>query len=168
MKTKEKKRKDSADPDLHDAAADREKLRPDTAFIDLPDVKDIPGQEYIKPPTVESYVDETISSADEEGTTKEKGPPEDDAVNVMEEEDEGLNDSTDSEDFTLKQAALDNTDDDGDPLNEKGFGEDLSGEDLDVPGADEDDEEEDTGEEDEENNVYSEDNDREDEIEGKD
>jgi hypothetical protein len=51
---------------------------------------------------------------------------------------------------------LDSTDDDGTPLNEKSFGEgrndDVSADDLDVPGADED---EMPGEEDEENEDYS-------------
>jgi hypothetical protein len=53
---------------------------------------------------------------------------------------------------------LDSTDDDGTPLNEKSFGEgrndDLSADDLDVPGADEDGDEV-SGEEDEENEDYS-------------
>ena len=56
------------------------------------------------------------------------------------------------DDETLAGAALDNTDDDGDPLNEQS---DLSGGDLDVPGAENDDAEEETGGEDEENNSYS-------------
>ncbi len=53
---------------------------------------------------------------------------------------------------TIAGATLDNTDDDGDPLNEQS---DLSGEDLDIPGAEDDDAEEETGGEDEENNSYS-------------
>ncbi|MCW3090252.1 MAG: hypothetical protein JWP81_1321 [Ferruginibacter sp.] len=52
----------------------------------------------------------------------------------------------------LTKAQLDNTDEDGDVLNESiGF----SGEDLDVPGAEADDDNEAIGEEDEENNSYS-------------
>lgn len=54
--------------------------------------------------------------------------------------------------ITEKKAQLDNTDQDGDSLNE---GSDLTGEDLDVPGAEADDEDETLGEEDEENNIYS-------------
>ena len=65
MKTNEKTKRNSS-ADLTDSVADQQKLRPDTAVINLPDVEDIPGQEYIKPPTVESYVDATISSAREE------------------------------------------------------------------------------------------------------
>ena len=56
----------------------------------------------------------------------------------------------------IKKAGLDNTDADGEPLNERSMADDVSGEDLDVPGAEEDDEQEIIGEEDEENNAYSE------------
>ncbi len=53
-------------------------------------------------------------------------------------------------------SALDNTDADGDPLNEDGSTlTDLSGADLDVPGSAADDADELIGEEDEENNYYS-------------
>ncbi len=53
-------------------------------------------------------------------------------------------------------SSLDNTDNDGDPLNEDGsILDDVSGADLDVPGSSADDEDEKTGEEDEENNYYS-------------
>ncbi len=48
---------------------------------------------------------------------------------------------------------LDSTDDDGIELNEESDG---TGNDLDVPGSELDDENEDIGEEDEENNYYSE------------
>jgi hypothetical protein len=61
-----------------------------------------------------------------------------------------------SEDETeLKNAELDNTDDDGDLLNEKSSADDASGNDLDVPGAEDDDADEEIGNEDEENNGYS-------------
>ncbi|MEO6549344.1 MAG: hypothetical protein ABIN94_15185 [Ferruginibacter sp.] len=56
------------------------------------------------------------------------------------------------DDEQLSKAQLDETDDDGDVLNEE---IDLTGSDLDVPGADADDENESIGEEDEENNAYS-------------
>ncbi len=51
--------------------------------------------------------------------------------------------------------ALDDRDNDGELLNEKGIKQDRSGEDLDTPGADSDDDKENIGEEDEENNIYS-------------
>lgn len=142
--------------DLTDSRKDQEKLRPEATVIDLPDPEDIPGQEHIKPPTLESFVDDTISSADEEGPVRtKKSKNRDEAREIFKEEDEGLNDSTDSEDYNLRRAELDNTDDEGDPLNEEGFGEDLSGEDLDIPGAGDDDDDEEIGEEDEENNSWS-------------
>lgn len=68
-----------------------------------------------------------------------------------------LLDSTDEnsgegDDELLNEAELDSTDEDGEPLNEN---DDLSGKDLDVPGAGDDDANEDIGDEDEENNDYS-------------
>ncbi len=56
------------------------------------------------------------------------------------------------DDTNLRRARLDNTDEDGEKLNTN-VG--LSGEDLDVPGAELDDEDEMLGSEDEENNNYS-------------
>ncbi|HMQ70506.1 MAG TPA: hypothetical protein PKA90_16125 [Ignavibacteria bacterium] len=44
---------------------------------------------------------------------------------------------------------------DPDSMNEKSFEEDLSGDDLDIPGSELDDQEEEVGSEDEENNYYS-------------
>lgn len=77
---------------------------------------------------------------------------------ISPEERELLDDSFDmdleGDDLAFKQAHLDNTDEDGVPLNE-GSGEGLDGEDLDVPGAEADDANEAIGEEDEENNAYS-------------
>jgi len=56
----------------------------------------------------------------------------------------------------LQRASLDSTDDDGDPLNEvNSLKSDVSGSDLDIPGAEDDDDNEAIGEEDEENNYYS-------------
>ena len=63
------------------------------------------------------------------------------------------------DDATLRTRLLDSTDREGTALNEMSFGErrndDLSADDLDVPGADADDADEAVGEEDEENNDYS-------------
>lgn len=61
--------------------------------------------------------------------------------------------SANEDDRNIKKLALDDKDDDGDELNEGP--DDLTGEDLDVPGSDEDDLDEEIGEEDEENNSYS-------------
>lgn len=57
---------------------------------------------------------------------------------------------------TKKEASIDNTDDDGDLLNESATGDDFDESELDIPGADLDDDDEALGEEDEENNGYSE------------
>ena len=59
------------------------------------------------------------------------------------------------DEINLKHSSLDNTDEDGDTLNEMSVADDVTGEDLDVPGSEEDDEDEIIGEEDEENNGYS-------------
>ena len=56
----------------------------------------------------------------------------------------------------LQRASLDTTDADGEPLNEvSSLRSDVSGSDLDIPGAEADDDNEEIGEEDEENNYYS-------------
>jgi hypothetical protein len=73
-------------------------------------------------------------------------------------EERALLDSTDEnsgegDDELLDEARLDDTDEDGEPLNEND--DDVSGNDLDVPGADADNADEEIGEEDEENNDYS-------------
>ncbi len=59
------------------------------------------------------------------------------------------------EEVALQNASLDDTDGDGEALNESSFADARSGDDLDVPGAEEDDDNEALGEEDEENNTYS-------------
>ena len=81
---------------------------------------------------------------------------EDNYAIIDDEELDLLDESNDGEgdDELLKDAELDNADDDGELLNED---TDLSGADLDIPGSDLDDEDELIGEEDEENNSYSED-----------
>ncbi|RYY13422.1 MAG: hypothetical protein EOO04_31915 [Chitinophagaceae bacterium] len=61
----------------------------------------------------------------------------------------------DDEERGLHRAALDDTDEDGELLNEVTSASDKSGRDLDVPGSSDDDDMEDIGEEDEENNSYS-------------
>jgi hypothetical protein len=149
--------------DLPDSKQDREKLENEETFIDLPDVKDIPGQEFVHTAPLGSLGDTTASSDDEEGR--------------------GVFDLDDSEDFTpgteadvsrgersaleqidylptqdennLIRARMDNADFQNEPLNERSFGEVRTGQDLDVPGAENDNANERIGEEDEENNNYS-------------
>jgi hypothetical protein len=57
----------------------------------------------------------------------------------------------DPEDITKKKRPVDNVD----SMNEKSFTDDMSGDDLDVPGSELDDQQEAIGSEDEENNYYS-------------
>jgi hypothetical protein len=58
---------DRRNDDLQDSPQDREKLEPEETFINLPDVKDIPGQEFVNAPPAGMLGDTTISSDDEEG-----------------------------------------------------------------------------------------------------
>lgn len=69
--------------------------------------------------------------------------------------DESQRQSNIPDDERLNRAALDSTDEEGTPLNEKSMADDLSGGDLDVPGSSLDDADEAIGNEDEENNSYS-------------
>jgi hypothetical protein len=52
--------------DLKDSKRDEERLKPDEATLDLPDVNEIPGQEHIHVAPLGEIADITISSADEE------------------------------------------------------------------------------------------------------
>jgi hypothetical protein len=142
--------------DIHDQPRDEKYLKNEETTIDMPDVSDIPGQEHIHVPKMKEFHDTTISSDDEEG----KGIFDDDAIDpetdVTDEERELLSRTDESmssiDDEDRRNLMLDNSDLDGDSLNEKN---DVSGEDLDVPGANDDDDNEEIGEEDEENNSYS-------------
>jgi hypothetical protein len=148
---------------LPDNPRDRAKLEAETAIIDLPDVKDIPGQEFIHPAPLGEMADSTIASDDEEGVgvfdDEEDGEIANNTSNVTRQEKDDLQQSAENmptkDDQSVSDAAMDNEDEDGEPLNEKGFGQDNTGSDLDVPGADADDADEEIGEEDEENNSYS-------------
>ncbi|WP_153797764.1 hypothetical protein [Foetidibacter luteolus] len=148
-------KKNNGSADLTDSRKDQEKMQPETATIDLPEVKDIPGQEHVHPPALNEYRDTTISSADEEGY-RVFGDDSGDEGDVTEEEKELLEQSEQStgteDDESVRRVILDNKDDDGTALNEYA---EVSGEDLDIPGAEDDDDNEDIGEEDEENNSYS-------------
>ena len=145
--------------DLADPAKDEEKLRSEETILDLPDVKDIPGQEFVHPPDLREFADTTIASSDEEGDRiwEESDVAESTDVSPLEKRllDQSANDMPTRDDQALRRASLDETDDEGDPLNERVSANAVSGSDLDVPGADEDDQNEDIGEEDEENNPYS-------------
>ena len=152
-----KRKNESAD--LSESKRDKELLKPDEATLDLPDVKDIPGQEHVRPFLPKEMADTTISSADEEGDgllDTDENINADNGGNVTKTEKELLQRSSDSmaskDDEQWRESQLDKNDDEGTPLNEK---INLSGSDLDVPGSEDDDADEKIGEEDEENNSYS-------------
>lgn len=168
--------KNSGNSDLPDSPQDQQKLKPENSQIDMPEVKDIPGQEHIRPIPLRGLSDITPSSDDEEGkgvVDSLNRPTEDEELIVtgtatdisaeevqMLERMDGFEATTDNE--NLATASLDHTDFDGEELNEESFGEELSGADLDVAPAELDDPMEAIGEEDEENNLYSPDGDDED------
>jgi len=157
--------KSKAAKDLPDSPKDKKEMQePESFTINLPEVKDIPGQENIVPAPLGELADETISSSDEEGdglfdddTDNVIGENKNSNVTAAERKDlrTSANNMPDSDDMNLREAALDNTDNDGTPLNEGSFKNNISATDLDIPGTDEDDEDEEIGEEDEENNDYS-------------
>jgi hypothetical protein len=156
MKTMSTQNNRPANTDLPDSDRDKERMQPEETTIDMPGVEDIPGQEHIRVPQMKQFHDTTISSDDEEGKGIFEEDELDTETNVTEEERELLSRTDESmsgiDDEDRRNLMLDSKDFDGDPLNEK---DDVSGQDLDVPGAQDDDENEDLGEEDEENNSYS-------------
>lgn len=153
--------------DLQDSPRDSERLKQEETTIDLPEVKDIPGQEHIHVPPLGELADTTISSDDEEGAgILDDWNDEDDATirmgtaaDVSRSErkilDEANNHRSTVDESQLKKASLDNTDFEGERLNESGFAQEQSGTDLDVPNSEADDRNEAAGSEDEENNGYS-------------
>ncbi|WP_276481131.1 hypothetical protein [Paraflavitalea pollutisoli] len=159
--------------DLTDSPEDEAKMQGEEVTLDLPEVKDIPGQEHVHVPRMREFADITASSDDEEGVGVLDYPEDEDIradrgdTNVSSEEANALRDAaanaSEEEDAIIRSTALDSTDEEGDPLNEKGFRNAYSGSDLDVPGSEADDRDEATGEEDEENNAYSVDEENEDE-----
>jgi hypothetical protein len=134
-------RNSSTPNDLPDSEKDREKLQPEETFIDLPDVKDIPGQEFVNAPPAGTLGDTTISSADEEGNgIFDRNDNEDlrrtgnDAdVNRKERKVlEQIDYMPTNDEKNLQKASMDNVDFQNEPLNERSFGEERSGRDLDV------------------------------------
>jgi hypothetical protein len=139
-----------------------EKLKQDTSYIEIPDVSDIPGQENIVNAGIPGEMsDTTIASDDEEGIREGKDilAEDDDTEIVMgteadvTKEDLALLGNPDqdmdmNEDELVRKEGLDDTDMDGDPLNEAAVDEDSTGDDLDI-------DEDIRDENDEENDYYS-------------
>jgi hypothetical protein len=143
MNSNRMERQSSAPNDLPDSKEDQEKLQPEESFIDLPDVKDIPGQEFVKAPPAGALGDTTISSDDEEGRSVFERDDEDlrrtgTNADVGRDERRALEQvdyMPTTDENNLQNARMDNVDFQNEPLNEKGFGEERSGRDLDVPGS---------------------------------
>ena len=133
----------------------KETPQEDETTIELPELKDIPGQEHIHVPPAGIMADETASSDDEEGNSVLDDPTDEDILGEKEDSDDFPSNTypLDEDDRNIKKLALEDKDDDGDLLNENT--DDLTGGDLDVPGSEEDNDDEEIGEEDEENNAYS-------------
>ena len=146
----------------------KDKLKEDSdAYIEIPDVSDIPGQEKITNAGVPGAMsDTTISSDDEEGIRDEKDLlAEDDNVEIVmgteadvTEEDLALLGDKDqdmdmNDDELVRKEGLDDTDFDGDPLNEAAVDEASTGEDLDIPDSGDEDARKEM--DDEENDYYS-------------
>jgi hypothetical protein len=157
--------RNSSNPnDLPDSKEDREKLQPEETFIDLPDVKDIPGQEFVNTPPVGSLGDTTISSADEEGVNVFDRDDAQDLRRTGNDADVSRNERkaleqidympTTDED-NLANARMDNVDFQNEPLNERSFGEERTGRDLDIPGNTDETTTDALGQGDEENKYYS-------------
>ena len=157
-------RESSAPNDLPDSERDKEELKTEETFIDLPDVKDIPGQEFVNAPPVGSLGDTTISSADEEGVNVFERTDDEDLRRTGNDADVSRNERTTLEQIdymptndenNLQDARMDNVDFQNEPLNERSFGEERSGRDLDVPGSTDETRTSAMGEGDEENKFYS-------------
>ena len=142
--------------DLSESEKDKQHLQPDVVTLDLPEVKDIPGQENIRPPRMSVYADTTISSSDEEGDDLFDDDEEnDDEENIDDSDDENVSaiekdllqksaDETpgDEENEDVRMMSLDSVDEDNESLNEESLLSDREGEDLDLPEEEETTEEE--------------------------
>ena len=111
--------------------------------------KEIIDNGAIIPPAQDAIDRQEVTTDIMPGTDADITPEE---LQMLDEADQNM-DSVDSR--NLKEATLDNTDDDGELLNEVSSREDLTGEDLDVPGNEDDEATSNMGMEDEENNYYS-------------
>jgi hypothetical protein len=142
-------------------------MQAEEVTLDLPDVSDIPGQENIHVRGLGELADTTISSDDEEGVGIFGDDDADEDTDLVMGTDADVTEGeratlsrTDEDmptvdDNRLRVSELDNTDMEGDLLNEGSLATDVSGADLDTSGVDADDQMESIGEEDEENNNYS-------------
>ena len=144
---KKNKKTISDDTDLNDSQRDKKELKEEETTLDLPEVKDIPGQRSKKEFIDIGSVDTTVSSRDEEGDDildDNENIITDKKTNVSSMERKLLDDAFDpvsTEDEPIDELALDNKDNEGDALNEKGLDKHLFGDDLDTELEEEEDEE---------------------------
>lgn len=153
--------------DIADSPRDEKELQNEEVTMDMPEVSDIPGQEHVHIPSLDALGDTTASSDDEEGVgilddlnEDEETEPADGSdadVTALEKDllESADEDMPTNDDRQLKDSFLDETDDEGDPINEGSMTTDVSGGDLDNANFEDDDTGEDIGAEDEENNSYS-------------
>jgi hypothetical protein len=149
--------------DLRDSKNDRENLQPEESRMDLPDVKDIPGQEFANVPPAGEMADTTAASDDEEGRrifdeTEDLRPTGNEA-DVRRSQKIALEQTdympTRDED-NLNDANMDNVDFQNTELNERAFNQqERTGDDLDVPGSEDQTRTSSMGQGDEENQYYS-------------
>ena len=112
-----------------DTPHDREEMKQEVIDVKIPDVNEIPGQENFVPAPLGDLADTTISSSDEEGDQLFDDDIDEDIKNnpnsnVSRTEKEDLRKAANDmpgDDENLREAALDNTDNDGTPLNEGSF-----------------------------------------------
>lgn len=138
--------------DLQDSASDREKLKPEEATINLPDVEDIPGQEHITVPPLGELADVTISSADEEGEGLWRDEADQDTI-LMRDEDDDDEEEEDEEDDD-EEDDLDELDEEEEDVDEDDEDDELDDDDFDeLDEEDEEDEEDDADVTQEERNL---------------
>ncbi len=126
------KNNNPTEKDLTDPVRDQDRLKGDQGILDLPEIEDFPGKITRQSNLQAPRGDLTISSSDEEEDKLFSGEDEDDRISPL--ENSLLNQSFDppyDTDLPVKDISLDETDDEGDRLEEKGSSQDLFGEDLD-------------------------------------
>lgn len=135
MNENRREQNSSTPNDLPDSKEDEKKLQTEETYMDLPDVKDIPGQEFINAPPAGILGDTTASSADEEGLSVFDRDDSDNLKRTGNDADVGRQErkaleQTDylptRDESNLQNARMDNVDFQNEPLNEKGFGEERS------------------------------------------
>src|SRR3954454_23913636 len=113
--------------DVHDSPRDEERLKSETAYIELPDVNDIPGQEFVHVPGLGELADTTASSEDEEADylwaesndteTKDELTNGDNNNDVSEDEKDTLartfSDMPTQDEYNLRQSYVDEYDNEG-------------------------------------------------------